>query len=252
MLQAYVDDSGRGQNPFVLAGYIAPAEKWVQFSERWRALLDGEGGYQRIAEFKMRKVANTVRNRRRCALFYSLIEQHADVAISYTVDTLLYKRIVHEHFPEPLASSLDNPWDQAVGGLMWLLSRNQQSFGLNSPVDFIFDNATEKARCLHGFEVLKQLNLLGHELMGDTPAFRDSTKCLPLQAADMYAWRVRRWQEGGVIYGPQIRDCQFWWPRIKPLPFSHAVADEASIRASMEKMQFLIANYGAVPPWAEQ
>ncbi len=50
MFQAYIDDSGRGQTPFVLAGYIAPAEKWAEFSDKWQALLDGKGGYQPLGK----------------------------------------------------------------------------------------------------------------------------------------------------------------------------------------------------------
>lgn len=36
------------------------------------------------------------------------------------------------------------------------------------------------------------------EIMGDMPIFRDDTKVMPLQAADLYAWWALKWQREGV------------------------------------------------------
>lgn len=41
MLQAYVDGSGTGdQNLYVIAGFIATSETWVEFSKEWQKRLD--------------------------------------------------------------------------------------------------------------------------------------------------------------------------------------------------------------------
>src|SRR6266849_29231 len=42
MLQAYIDDSGRGQSSgdFVLAGFIAPVENWLAFGHVWQTVLN--------------------------------------------------------------------------------------------------------------------------------------------------------------------------------------------------------------------
>jgi hypothetical protein len=50
MLQAYVDASTEEGELFVLAGYIAPAEKWKRLSDDWQAELDRP---QKLAVFKM-------------------------------------------------------------------------------------------------------------------------------------------------------------------------------------------------------
>jgi uncharacterized protein (DUF1697 family) len=34
--------------------------------------------------------------------------------------------------------------------------------------------------------------------MGDMPIFRDDAKVMPLQAADLYAWWILKWQREGV------------------------------------------------------
>lgn len=40
VLQCYVDGSGTGSpDLFVMAGYIAPAEKWAAFSREWQERL---------------------------------------------------------------------------------------------------------------------------------------------------------------------------------------------------------------------
>jgi hypothetical protein len=50
-LQAFIDDSGRGQDPaFVLAGWIASPEKWAEFSDEWKRILHES---PRIEFFKM-------------------------------------------------------------------------------------------------------------------------------------------------------------------------------------------------------
>jgi hypothetical protein len=50
-LQAFIDDSGRGQHPaFVLAGWIASPEQWAEFSDEWKRVLHQS---PRIEFFKM-------------------------------------------------------------------------------------------------------------------------------------------------------------------------------------------------------
>jgi hypothetical protein len=52
-LQAFIDDSGRGQDPaFVLAGWIASPEQWAEFSDEWIRILHQSPG---IEYFKMQE-----------------------------------------------------------------------------------------------------------------------------------------------------------------------------------------------------
>jgi hypothetical protein len=53
VLQAFIDDSGNGQPPvLVLAGFVARAESWATFADKWRAALGG------LAYFKMKECAS--------------------------------------------------------------------------------------------------------------------------------------------------------------------------------------------------
>ena len=55
-LQAYIDDSGRGQDSvFVLAGYLARPEEWSEFSKEWDGALNE---HPKIEYFKMREAWN--------------------------------------------------------------------------------------------------------------------------------------------------------------------------------------------------
>ena len=72
--------------------------------------------------------------------------------------------------------------------------------GLHSPIDFIFDDKSEKKPCLEGWEIMK--NSPDPEvvrLFGDMPTFKDSFQVLPLQAADLYSGWVRHWAHSGIL-----------------------------------------------------
>jgi hypothetical protein len=59
----------------------------------------------------------------------------------------------------------------------------------------VFDEESEKNNVLDGWDLLK----LGaspdaKKLLGDVPAFRNDKTVLPLQAADLFAYWVRKWE----------------------------------------------------------
>jgi hypothetical protein len=79
------------------------------------------------------------------------------------------------------------------------LARTQRDLlKLDDAIDFIFDDQIDKKdRLIAAWDSFKKM---GHptfkHLMGDTPAFRDDKNVLPLQAADLHAWLVRkRWDD---------------------------------------------------------
>jgi hypothetical protein len=249
MLQAYVDDSGRGQEIFTLAGWIATADKWAALSDEWQALLDEK---PKLAEVKMKNLARSKGGLQRAERFYRLIEKYVDAGISYCIETALLERLTKEVFPAQMGDAMDNPWDLALTGILYAASRNQKMLKIDGPVDFIFDEATEKGRCIQGWEMLKLTNLFAAPLMGDTPIFRDSKKVLPLQAGDLFAWWIGEWQKNGMIYGP-LNHKQFPWKRERPeLPAIHAVGDEVSVRQRLIDVKNAIEMYGPVAPGFEK
>jgi len=64
------------------------------------------------------------------------------------------------------------------------------------PVDFIFDERTEKKFILAAWdEIVERLSDEVKHPLGSTPRFENDQKFLPLQAADLWAWWVREWYE---------------------------------------------------------
>ena len=70
----------------------------------------------------------------------------------------------------------------------------------HGPIDFVFDEKTDKKHCLLAWEVVMDgCKARGdRHLYGDAPIFRESQTMMPLQAADLFAYWIRRWEiEGG-------------------------------------------------------
>jgi hypothetical protein len=53
-------------------------------------------------------------------------------------------------------------------------------------------------------------------MIGDMPIFRDDTKTMPLQAADLLAWWAFKWQREGVANW--AADLPFPWPKHRNIP----------------------------------
>ena len=93
VLQAYIDDSFDDRY-FVLAGYIAAAEQWAQFSQEWEkmlepfGILDSDGTYQ----FKMQEMAKTAERMSRVNGFRDIITRHTIGSVASVVDLDMLSR----------------------------------------------------------------------------------------------------------------------------------------------------------------
>jgi hypothetical protein len=77
----------------------------------------------------------------------------------------------------------------------------------------------EKRLCLLAWEYIKKYARPDvAALMGDTPIYRNDKTTLPLQAADLYAYWVRRWENEGITDG--IEKLSFGWKvnKVETLP----------------------------------
>jgi hypothetical protein len=89
VFQAYVDNS-YDRHVHVLAGYIATADKWPDFSDEWQATLDGAS----LNAFKMTHVARQENCNLMCQTFYRVIEKYAQESFSIVVDIDALTKIV--------------------------------------------------------------------------------------------------------------------------------------------------------------
>ena len=185
-----------------LGGYIAPASQWAQFSDEWDSLLNQP---PRLTRFKMSELAATPSGMARAALFYALIEQYATAAISCVIRTDALVRVVRStKWPSFVVDThhLENPFYFGFKAIMSGLALHQMQMGLEEPVDFIFDDQTEYVRALDAWAYLKASTTPEvRRLMGDLPSFKRDECVKPLQAADLYAWWVRKWELDGIADG---------------------------------------------------
>jgi hypothetical protein len=201
MLTAFFDDSASEETDklFVLAGYVHSAEAWARFSDDWQTVLDAAPS---ITYFKMREAQNLsleflgwdpiARNAKVHSLA-DVIDKHAPWSIECCIRRTDYQNIVGPVVPYDLR----HPYFDAFYAVIIKLAQWHRHLGLTIPVDFVFDEQGEiGAEAVIWYEHIKSLQPPEIQAMlGSTPVFRDDKKILPLQAADLLAWHLRRGRE---------------------------------------------------------
>lgn len=215
VFQVYIDDSAsRDRKVFVLAGYIAPAEKWAAFSDEWQAMLDEE---PRLKRFKMHEMARSGARRLRCEKFYRVIEKYVTGAISCVIHANDLAGVIDSISVPPGVKdweTLKNPYYYACKSIILDLIKHRDVFEIDEPIDFIFDMQTEQARIREGWNRMYLSETPEVRVMlGNPPSFLNDEEVKPLQAADMWAWLVRRWKDSGKngLEGLDFRSEKFLW-----------------------------------------
>jgi hypothetical protein len=185
VFQAYIDDSA-DSHVLVLAGYIAPFDAWMAFTEEWKEQIDNFGG----KPFKMSQMAQSEEGLRQTEIFYRIIERHVTAAISCAVykDDLI-KIIEEVPRPAPILDIdiLKNAYYPAFTGIMTTFTHTQESIGIDEAVDFIFDDQNEKANLLNTWDLLKAgADPNVRRFLGANPRFENDEDFLQLQAADLF------------------------------------------------------------------
>jgi hypothetical protein len=217
ILQAYIDESGTGntrQEPyFALAGFISTSENWANFSTEWQKELDNDPP---IKCFKMRqafakqgpfKGLNTEDIDQRVTKFIEIIKSYAMVRVSTTIDKRGYDQFIKGKLDIP--SEIDSPYFWCFYQLIYAIIVYQRRHEWNTRIDFIFDEIGKLGpETIRWYPLLKKLATpAAKPYIGSPPIFRDDEQFLPLQAADLYAWLVRRkLYENKTICMPMLRE----------------------------------------------
>jgi hypothetical protein len=198
--QCFVDDSDAGAGgPFVLAGFVSAVEAWAQFADDWQAKLRNAKP-RPLAYFKAKEAAArrgqfagwTVLERDSLVhdQLLSLIERDALFGIGSLIDNDAYRRV----FRKRLARSMDYPYTLAFYGVMQSLFTVQSERGFLQPVDFFFDEQGKQiGRALAAWKYFfDAASPEDRTRMGRRPVLGDDEVDIPLQGADLLAWRMRR------------------------------------------------------------
>lgn len=202
MLQAFVDDSisQTGERRLFLAAYVATAESWALFSDAWDEVLsaDPKIEYFKMAEAHARRgqferFSEKQRNRKVFALA-EVIQKFRPWAFHSSISTVDFDRLVRPHSPYPMQT----PYFEVFFAIVIGVAQVHKSLGVDLPCDFIFDQHDGlPGKVLPAFEaMLATAPGELREIVGGTPIFRDDKDFLPLQAADLLAWHVRRAGDG--------------------------------------------------------
>jgi hypothetical protein len=222
VLQGFIDDSGsdgtqppdrtgapRG-NIFVLAGFLATAEQWESFSDRWEALCDLD---PKTPDFKMVKAyRKSGKNsygwksaEERDAKINKLVEVIIS-SVSYRLDMAVawpnYNNIVKGKVPE----NIDSPYFLLFYNTILATAAFMDHAKLEGTVDFVFDDqgkfgnaalgedpATIRDKATGWYRQIRaSVPQSVRDRLGSTPVFRHDKDVLALKAADVYAWQIRR------------------------------------------------------------
>lgn len=198
MLQAYVDDSGSENRPdkrLVLAGYILSANDWANFSVEWAVALAQP---PRLAVLHMSAGFPGFDNKERAAKIDALVEvlsRYRPLSFECMVSRKDYEDILRPNAPYDLR----HPYFPCFVGVLSLAAKSVSEEGLEGPIDLIFDaQGNVGAGAAAWYLPIKKRDPHLARLLGGPPSFKDDQEALPLQAADLLAWHVRKCSEPKV------------------------------------------------------
>lgn len=216
-LQAWIDesiDTGR----FVMAGHIATLDEWSSFSAEWEELLPlAPYNNSGVREFHMSNMQGSFMDV--VPAFYRVMEKHLPVALSVSFEIAHLQSALDRISVEGATLEMNRNWrNPYIFGFRALTDMLHMRRGEIAPllgdadiIDFIFDDGRHEEGKIREYWPSLISNMpddIGRRY-GAKPRFESSEKFMPLQAADFWAWWVRKWSNQ---HGPdRIGNGQFPW-----------------------------------------
>lgn len=203
VLDGYVDDSGGSGGAgdgdhFLLAGYVASSEPWMRFSEEWDAEC---GKHPATPDFKMAIAMRPIgseegygwseeQRERRIESLAEIINRWTRLRVSCVIRRSGYEHIVRGNVP----GAIDSAYFLAFYTVIVAVAHYMGQSNLSGSVDWVFDEQGKVGRkARKHFEWIKNhASPAIRPYLGVEPIFRHDSQLLPLKAADMFAWSLRR------------------------------------------------------------
>lgn len=200
MLQGFIDDSGSNSKSqfYYLAGFILDTQRWEEFSDDWDAALKSNPGIDYFKMFRANKRTVEFEGwqesdvQSKVNQLVSVIEKHNPVAIYTVIDRVTFNKMI---VPNVRGPYLSDPYQYLFPLIFDVVAKYQKEVGIfPTPVDVDFDEQGEAGMHAQSlYPVLKKtLPSDMRQMLGRLPLMLDDKKVLPLQAADMLAWSLRR------------------------------------------------------------
>jgi hypothetical protein len=202
-LNAFIDDSGSGEgkdrgNIFVLAGFVACPKQWDQFSRKWQKICDRE---PKTPDFKMQKAVRLLNDDG--SVFWTEAQRDARIkqlvrlakrTVQFRVESLLawpnYDLVVKGRVPP----EFDNPYFLCFYNVILSAAAFMEKANVEGTVDWVFDDQGRIGKNANKWYEFIMANIAPQtrSRLGTKPIFRHDKSMLPLKAADLYAWQIRR------------------------------------------------------------
>jgi hypothetical protein len=182
-----------------MAGYLNRAENWTLFSNAWNEELKSKPSikYLKMAEAWNRRdeFAGWSESERNEKLrgFARVIRHFKPRSFDISVSRDRYYRLVSPISPRGLGS----PHFICCFGVISMVSRFLVSEKVNIPTEFFFDEQAGVSDDLSVLfdEMKMSIPRKARSLIRGNPSFANDKMLVPLQAADMLAWHLRREHE---------------------------------------------------------
>ncbi len=198
VLQAFIDDSASDRaedKRLVLAGYMQTAEQWALFSEEWAAELARPRWLKSLHMSAGFPGFSNAEKEAKLEALASVIQRFKPVSIECSISQRDFNDLVKPNGPYDLRHA----YFPCFVGILHGVARTIAEEGWYDKADIIFDEQGSVGRGAAAWylPIKHSFPLLAANL-GGAPIFRDDEEVLPLQAADMLAWYVRREAEGAL------------------------------------------------------
>lgn len=202
-LSAYFDDSGSdiGERDLVFAGLVNRDDAWEQFSVAWSVAL---AKYPTIGYLKMVE-ANGLRGQfagwtreTRDQKLEGLAEVIDRIRPPWTFDISVSRIDYESHVSPASPRGLSTAYFGLTFGAVSVVARHLAGMGTITPVRFIFDeqSGVNTDVALFFDYMVENLDPVSRGLIKMPIGYGNDMRNLPLQAADMLAWHIRRQREG--------------------------------------------------------
>jgi Protein of unknown function (DUF3800) len=198
MLKAYFDDScgDEGSRTMLLAGCVHRYTVWANFSMSWEAALASSPSIRYLHMREARSLTGEF-ERWKAPDRDKKLRTLAGVIRDYEPSLMFawLSRSEHGAVLKPVAPHmLGQAYFLLFYAVIVKLAHYHHAMGVTLPVDFVFDDQgqTGKAAVIW-YDYIKSLEKPEiARLLGSSPVFLDDKAVVPLQAADMAAWHLRR------------------------------------------------------------
>jgi hypothetical protein len=213
MLQICCDESGtEGQDAVVvMAGFVTTTEKWTCFSDEWDQMLTPH-----CPVFKMRKESKRkpiAKRNERLAAFAEIIKRNVLFKIECSVSVPAFRKVVKGKFSpgNHRGSVVDDYYFWIFQNLIARLCEGIWHRGYRHQFDLFFDEQLKYGpRAAKLYKIVQDVARPRYRrMLPDAPIFRKDDEFLPLQAADMFAWLVRKY------YNRDVADWQWLLDELK-------------------------------------